>query len=263
MNTHLDKEIRDLLDPEKGFILRRGVLTPQQADSYRNECWEFLNTTRTVYKRISRYTKRDYVWSTDGKIIPGDRTYRIYQALQAKHSDQTQAIFSKMLALRDQIESNWVHNKQYRELRSGLWNYVQATTYARHSEGIARHCDFKGDSPYPLLQTLIFLSQPGIDYIGGDLILHTKCGHAINIQKTLQMQKGDAVLFDKSLYHEVLPTEPCGSSKIGRWTVVIGARYPQPPSLLGRLWSFPRSVLVKSKHRVALFVGYHRVAKRD
>jgi hypothetical protein len=75
---------------------------------------------------------------------------------------------------------------------------------------------------------LIFLTRPGVDYTGGDLILYTKGGDKINVQATLKLEKGDALLFDKSLYHEVEPTLPSESSDIGRWTAVIGARYPSP-----------------------------------
>jgi hypothetical protein len=167
MSSHIDKEISDLLDPDKGFILRRGFLSTREADDYRNECWEFLKTTSSVFKEVHPYSKRDYVVSTDGKILPGIRNYRIYQSLQSKHSDQTQAIFNRVLSLRNQIESCWLHDKKYKNIKMGLYDYVQATCYGRHSDGFRKHNDYKGDAPYPLLQPLIYLSEPGIDYVGG------------------------------------------------------------------------------------------------
>jgi hypothetical protein len=75
---------------------------------------------------------------------------------------------------------------------------------------------------------LIFLTHPEVDYRGGDLILYTKGGDRVNVQATLKLEKGDALLFDKSLYHEVAPTLPSEISEVGRWTTVIGARYPSP-----------------------------------
>jgi predicted 2-oxoglutarate/Fe(II)-dependent dioxygenase YbiX len=262
MNSHLEKEIRDLLDPDKGFILRRGFLSTPEVDDYRNECWEFLKTTRTVFKKIHRYSKRDYVWSTDGKVVPGIRNYRIYQSMQSKHSDQTQAIFNRVLSLRNHIESSWLHDKKYSDVKMRLYDYVQVTSYGRQSEGNRKHTDYRGDAPYPLLQPVIFLSQPGIDYVGGDLLITTKRGHVVNVQETLQMRKGDLLLFDKSLYHEVLPIQPCEPSQVGKWSVVLGGRYPQPPSILERLRRFSRARVVNTRHRVLEFVKHYLVTNR-
>jgi hypothetical protein len=262
MSSNFEKDITDLLDPDKGFILRRGFLSAQEADDYRTECLEFLTTTTSVYKKIDRYSKCDYVWSTDGKIVAGVRTYRIYQSLQSKHSHRTQTIFNRVLSLRNQIEGHWLHDKRYSDIRMDLYDYVQATSYGRKSDGIRKHTDYKGDAPYPLLQPLIALSQPGIDYIGGDLLIQTKRGQVVNIQETLQMQKGDALFFDKSLYHEVLPIEPSDSSNLGKWSVVIGGRFPRPPSSLDRLRLFSRSTVVKARYHAGQFVKHRRATSR-
>jgi hypothetical protein len=155
-----------------------------------------------------------------------------------------------MLTLRNVIEENWLHDDQYRKSREGLYDYVQVTTYGKRSRGIDKHADYKGGTRYPLLQCLVFLSEPGVDYLGGDLMLHRKEGGPIYIQKTLQMKKGDALLFDKSLYHEVEPTEPSALSEVGRWTVVIGARYPKPPSVFSRIKRFPLDMLAMVKRSV-------------
>jgi hypothetical protein len=245
-------EINDLLNPEKGYILRRRFLTIDAADRYRNECQRFLQTTNAIYKKIHRYCKHDYVWAEDGRVLPGVFSYRIYQSLHAKHSVETEDIFRTMISLRNKIEANWLHDDRYRKSRKGLYDYVQVTSYGTPSDGIARHRDYYGKAPYPLLQCLIVLSEPGEDYRGGDLILHTKSGISINIQATLNLQKGDALLFDKSLDHEVQPIFPSASSRIGRWTVNIGARYPSP-ALTARAWRLIHVVGSQAKARLIGF----------
>jgi predicted 2-oxoglutarate/Fe(II)-dependent dioxygenase YbiX len=222
------RDISDLLSANKGYTVKRRFLSPSEADAYRLEAEMFLTTTKAIYRKIHRYCKHDYVWSEDGKVVPGVFTYRIYQSLTCTHSKPTKEIFQRMLSLRDRIEGTWLGNAQYRRIRQDQYDYAQVTSYGKPSAGIAKHCDYQGKAPYPLLQCLIFLTRPGVDYTGGDLILYTKGGDKINVQATLKLEKGDALLFDKSLYHEVEPTLPSESSDIGRWTAVIGARYPSP-----------------------------------
>jgi len=221
-------DVSDLTNPGKGYAVKRAFLSPGEADAYRAESEKFLATSRAVYKKIHRYCKHDYIWSEDGKVVPGVFTYRIYQSLTCKHSKPTEEIFQRMLSLRDRIETTWLGNEQYRKIRQDQYDYAQVTSYGKPSPGIAKHCDYQGKAPFPLLQCLIFLTRPGVDYTGGDLILYTKNGNRLNVQATLKLEQGDALLFDKSLYHEVEPTLTSESSEIGRWTAVIGARYPSP-----------------------------------
>jgi len=222
------RDVSDLTNPGKGYAVKRTFLSPGEADAYRVECEGFLANSRAIYKKIRRYCKHDYIWSHDGKVVPGVFTYRIYQSLSCKHSKATEEIFQRMLSLRDRIESTWLDNEQYRKIRQEQYDYSQVTSYGKPSPGIEKHCDYKGKANYPLLQCLIFLTRPGVDYTGGDLILYTKSGDRVNLQATLKLERGDALLFDKSLYHEVEPTLTSESSEIGRWTAVIGARYPSP-----------------------------------
>jgi len=224
-------DLEDLLSPEKGYILRRGFLSPEQADRYRHESHLFLTTTKRVYRRIHRYAKKDYVWSTTGKVVPGDLTHRIYQSLRVKHSADTERIFQNALLLRNDIEAHWVHDAPYRTMAARLYDYVQVTAYGRRSEGIARHCDFKGSTRYPFLQFLVLLSEPDEDYRGGALVLYPRKGKPIS----LALRKGDALLFDKALDHEVEATEPAAGDGVGRWTTVIGARYLKPLTISDRI----------------------------
>jgi predicted 2-oxoglutarate/Fe(II)-dependent dioxygenase YbiX len=224
----LNRDVSNLLSQDQGYVVKRGFLTPGEADEYRQECEKFLTTSKRIYKKIHRYSKHDYIWSTDGKVAPGTTTYRIYQSLRCRHSKDREEIFARMLSLRNEIEGSWLGDPLYRKIRQEQFDYVQVTTYGKSSFGIAKHCDYQGKAAFPLLQCLIFLTRPGVDYSGGDLILYTKSGYRVNVQTTLKLEKGDALLFDKSLYHEVEPTLPSEVSDVGRWTAVIGARYPSP-----------------------------------
>jgi len=147
-DTVSNRDLEDLLNPCKGYILRRGFLSRDAADNYRHENYVFLTTTKRVYKRIHRYAKNDYVWSNSGQVVPGDCT--------------------------------------------------------------------------------VLLSEPDKDYRGGALILYPREGRPVNIQESLGLRKGDALLFDKALYHEVEATEPAPGDGVGRWTAVIGGRYRRP-----------------------------------
>jgi hypothetical protein len=227
-DTVSNRDLEDLLNPCKGYILRRGFLSHDAADNYRHENYVFLTTTKRVYRRIHRYAKNDYVWSDSGQVVPGSCTYRVYQSLRIKHSANTERIFQRALRLRDDLEAQWVHDRPYQATLAGLYDYVQVTAYGRRSPGIAKHCDFKGSTRYPLLQFLVLLSEPDKDYRGGALILYPREGRPVNIQESLGLRKGDALLFDKALYHEVEATEPAPGDGVGRWTAVIGGRYRRP-----------------------------------
>jgi hypothetical protein len=260
-DTISDRDLEDLLSAERGYILRRAFLSPDEADQYRQESHLFLTTTRRVYRRIHRYAKKDYVWSTDRAIRPGDFTYRIYQSLRVRHSPDTERILQSALKLRNDIEAHWTHDAQYRATKAGLYDYVQVTTYGSRSEGIAKHCDFKGNTRYPLLQFLVLLSEPDQDYRGGALILYPRKGKPINIQKTLKLKKGDAFLFDKSLYHEVEATEPAPRAGVGRWTAVIGGRYPKPPTVADRTSRLVRGPVTAARNRLRLLLGMPAMAR--
>jgi len=52
-----------------------------------------------------------------------------------------------MLSLRDEIESTWLDNEQYRRIRQDQYDYAQVTSYGKPSPGIAKHCDYQGKAP--------------------------------------------------------------------------------------------------------------------
>lgn len=224
---------RDILDPNKGYILLRGLCSSSQIDHYREECRRFMKTGRRIYTRINTDRIADYVHPrtplpNDSLEAPNNssytaQTYRLYQYFHNKHSRETEEFFSKIMAIRNKIEQGWMHDSLYARERKALQEYVIVTKYIEDSQGLPKHRDYEGNVPYPFLQCLILLSEPNVDYEGGEFLLFTKRGNAVRIQSELGVRKGDALFFDKTLYHMVEPTKRSGSG-IGRWSVLVGAR---------------------------------------
>lgn len=244
-NRHVSEYIKDLLNPDKGFFLIKGFLDQHETDQYRREAEQDMQKAPRSTKRINAPHIPDYVHPRT--VLPNGvqvnhegqsdnaSTYRLYQFLHNKHSKETEDIFHKTLSLRDQVEERWLANKFYRQAKEALDDYVQVTKYIIDSYGLPKHTDSRADLPYPLLQCLILLSQPEIDFSGGEFILFSKSGLKIRTHSELNMGKGDALFFDKSLYHQVEPTQKSNFSDIGRWSVIIGARHPKPQTLLTRI----------------------------
>lgn len=222
MERDIGKIRADVLDPNKGFHVLRSLYTLSEVTAYRNRCREFLQHGRVIHQRINSDTMHDYVHprSHDRQ----DRTYRIYQFLHNHRNDLTGEFFSKAMSIRDKIEEPWNANSIYKAEKDRLQDYCIVTYYLDKVGMLPSHQDYVGPAPLPLIQFWVALSEPGVDYLEGNLVLYSKTGVRVRAETDLQLQVGDALLFDKSLYHEVEATEPGGKSALGRWTVLIGAR---------------------------------------
>jgi hypothetical protein len=58
-------------------------------------------------------------------------------------------------------------------------------------------------------------------------VRYSKNGRSRRVETGFNIHKGDSVIFDKSLPHEVELTQVAGKGAQGRWTVLIGARAPR------------------------------------
>jgi len=228
--------LQDIMNPGKGYILIRGFLEQDQADQYRQECDDFLQYGKRIRKwpgygrdRINRDDMVDYVYPSEN-----GSNLRIFQFSHNTHRPATQALYSRALALRNAIEEHWLQDSDYCRIRASMGEYIHVIRYVE-GKGIGRHSDFRGISRYPLLQCVVLLSEPGQDYLGGELMLYTRNNRRVGVHTDLKMKKGDAIFFDKSMEHEVEPTRRGESGGVGRWSVIIGGRYHRPPLL--RRWS--------------------------
>lgn len=237
---------RHLADPARGFAVLRGFLTRDEADAYRAHCRERMAHGRVVHARINRPDMFDYV---EPRVIDAagkmrstrDRRrratlVRLYQFPHNRHPDPVAEIFDRTLSLRDRIESRWLHDDAYRRARAPLRDYVQATRLLEDNHGVARHRDTKKELRFPQLQPFLLLSDPGEDFDGGEFVIHRRRGRSVRFQDDEGIRKGDLVLFDRGLEHEVEPTTGTGRSGLGRWSVVIGARDVLRGGYLDRYW---------------------------
>ena len=229
---NLQQDVADLLLQDKGFCVHRAFLADAEADQYRQECEAFLTSGPRLDKwpgygrdRINRDRVPDYVFSR-----PHSHSTRIYQFPANPHSPSTKAIFDKALSVRNIIEAHWLDDSEYQRILATQCDYVQVSRYL-WGQAIDKHSDSPLVTPYPLVQCVVLMSQPGTDFTGGELILYSRSGRSIQTNADLAMKKGDALFFDKSLIHEVQTTEPAGSNEVGRWSAVIGGRVGRPNGL--------------------------------
>ena len=230
--AELDAHRAALSDPERGYVVLRGFLDPAGVERYRSECAAFLARGRVIHTRMNRDDLPDYVHPRtaprpDGgpRRDPsrGPDTWRIYQFLHNAHSAQTQALFERVLSLRDAIEAPWRADPAWRAEVEAVHDYVQVTRYVDDCEGLPRHHDTAKDLPHPMLQPLMLLSRPGIDYQGGDLFVWTRSGRQLSMEHDAELAMGDLLFFDRSLDHQVQASRPVPGA-VGRWAVVLGAR---------------------------------------
>ena len=222
MQVDLEGARKDLVDPRKGFAVFREFWGRAEVEHYRQECERFMQSGTTIFERINTDSTPDYIHprSHDDQR----RTYRIYQFFHNHRSPLTDDLLTRSLALRNRIEEPWTADPIYRAERARLQDYVIVTKYVENTGTLSRHRDYQGQLPFPLIQFLVLLSQPGYDYRNGEFVLYTRAGGAVRVQDDLGMRQGDALLFDKSLDHEVENTLGADQSRLGRWSVLIGAR---------------------------------------
>lgn len=228
-----ESALRDeILDPDKGFVVLRSVFTPEEVDAYREECNKFLETGARRHTRVTCRNLPDYVHPRSHDKTA--RTYRIYQFLHNQHSPATQSFLDKGFALRNRIEQTWMNDPRYKAERERLMEYIIVTKYVANTGMLKRHKDYEGDCPFPLLQSMVLLSRDPEDFTKGDFLLYTKSGRVLSLARDIALKKGDLLMFDKSLDHEVETTGPGTETDIGRWTVLIGAR-AKPDKGMSRL----------------------------
>ncbi len=228
------EQIRDAVaDPARGYHLIRSLYSEEQVDAYRERCRAFLDTGPVLHTRITNEQMPDYVHPRSHDFA--QRTWRIYQFLHNHKGDATADFLTSALKLRDRIEQRWQHEPAYRAVREALQDYVIVTYYVADFGMLPPHRDYAGPCPHPLLQFWVALSQPGKDYRDGNLVLFPREAEPLHLEADLDIQKGDGVVFDKSLLHRVDVTAAAGPGALGRWTVLIGARASRAPALQSRV----------------------------
>jgi hypothetical protein len=210
-----------LADPARGYFVVRGLYSPDELLAYRAECVTAMQRAPRVHARLNTDSTPDYVHPRSHDAV--ERTYRLYQYLHNPHSDSTTRLFNRTLTLRNAIEELWMADPVYREEHEVQQDHVVVTRYVPGTGQLPPHRDYNGPARLPLIQSLALISQPGVDYAGGEFVLQTRTGTAVRLTGDLNVGMGDLFLFDKVLVHEVEPTLPA-QTDVGRWSASIGSR---------------------------------------
>jgi hypothetical protein len=218
----LERARNDLLDEAKGYFVIPGLFSAEEVNAYRERCDGFMRHGRRIQARIITDTISDYVHLRSHDAF--ERTARIYQHFHNHRHDETGKLFARAVGIRDEIEKIWLDHPVYRSEKETLFDYVIVTQYLGDKGMLKKHRDYEGPAPFPLIQFWTVLSEPGKDYEGGNLVLYSKNGASRRVEADLGLRKGDALVFDKTLPHEVELTRTPGDGALGRWTVLIGAR---------------------------------------
>jgi hypothetical protein len=216
-----DAALKDL--EKDGYTVLRDVLTTQEVEEYRQECGRAFDTApRLEGKVYIAGVTPDYVqpW-----MIHAARhevaSYRLYQFYHNPLAPNTKRIVDTVIEIRDRLETRWPEIQDYNK-RNNLVDYNIVATYAPTSGYQSRHKDAEGALSHPALQCEILLTEPGVDYTDGDLLLHLFDGRTVSTNEA-QVHVGDLIVFDKRLDHEVTATLPIKGGR-GRWMALIGAK---------------------------------------
>jgi len=217
------KIIRDeILNPDKGFYVIRKLYSEEEIDHYRENCLDLIKKGPVINKRINIKNMFDYVHKRS--FDQNERTTRVYQFFENHKYSKTGFFFEKSKKIMDLIEDEWSkENKYYDEYRKTLQNYIIFTWYKPGFGKLPIHQDIKVQLKFPLLQSNVMLTQYNKDYYGGDFIFYSKNNKKYSVNNDLKLKKGDVLVFDKSLFHEVTKVES-HSSILSRCTVLINAR---------------------------------------
>jgi hypothetical protein len=219
---------RDVTDPAKGFALVRGFYSPDEVDWYRERSDALLASSPIMHAQVVHGRQRDYVFPrVTGRIITG---YQVFHFPHNHRGTDLEAFFRRAIDFRNEVESQWADDA-YRRDTAPLRDYVQVNYFPERTGKLAKHVDQGPDLPSLLLQPWVSLSEPGDDYTRGNLVIHSKDGSAHAIEHELGVHRGDLLLFDRSLVHEVEATAPGTGANRGRCNAVMGGRQAAPSAL--------------------------------
>jgi hypothetical protein len=203
----------------------RAFYSPDEVDWFRERSDALLASGPVMHAHIVHDRRPDYVLPrAPERVLEG---YQVFLFPHNHRGTELEVFFRRAIAFRNEIESQWADDA-YRKCTAPLRDYVQVNYFPERTGKLAKHIDQHPDLPSLLLQPWVPLSEPGDDYTRGNLIIHSKDGGAHAIEDELDVRRGDLLLFDRSLVHEVEATAAGTGANRGRCNVVMGAR--QAPS---------------------------------
>lgn len=211
-------------NPARTVFVARSMVPPDILRAYMQEAEsQFEHAPRTKEKpALDAGPDRvmPWVWDHHREAFT---VHRLYRFIHNESGTLNGDVHQMIMDTRDQIESAWPNRELYRA--KSYRNIHIIAKYEHNSDGYARHTDVPFEYPHPLLQCWLQLTEPGTDFVGGDLILYPPGGGSIAAIADLGIRAGDVLFFDKRTEHEVTP---CGHAEHGRgrWIAIVGAMAP-------------------------------------
>ena len=233
---------------EDGYFLYRNYYKEDEIINFRNELEYKIKNSPIYYSRINNKSIKDYSEFRSHDDVQRTLRHYMYFHNSSSWNKEIKKVIGNSINLRDEIEEDWLKDHNHKKITEKYQNYIILTKYFSGLGKLNFHRDIEIETDFPLLQFNILLSSYGKDYKNGEFILKDKNNKNIAIHKDLDANIGDALIFDKYLLHAVETTEK-GSTDIGRWSILIGAR--------AKYMSFFDSYLKKSK-----FFHFYKNIKR-
>ncbi|MBL4591462.1 MAG: hypothetical protein JKY96_05830 [Phycisphaerales bacterium] len=215
---------RAIEDPAATAFVVRSVLSGDDLKRYTSEVENQFASAPVGKVKPTVDTGEDFVlpWIFDQarKEHTVHRLYRFCNNDPATHHGE---IHTRIMNTRDAIEQAWDNADAYRQHH--YRNIHIITRYLHNAEGYPRHNDVPYEHPFPMLQCWMQLTEPGVDFGGGDLILHPPEGPSISAFEDLKIGAGDLIFFDKRTEHEVTECKAVAGGR-GRIIALIGAMAP-------------------------------------
>lgn len=219
----IDAMAADVLANDLGFSVARGLLSQPEVDRFLAYADKGFRELPRIAEKPSTLGLANYVMplvydNATGEVLV-ERQYHFLDHPQLDGGcDEPERIIRKVLGVRDALESRWLPVGYYAEQSCHDVNMV-----TKYTVGAAYplHADAPKDTPFPLLQTWSLLTEPGVDFSGGELLMHLRDGRVIRCMEELSLRPGDVLFFDRRLDHEV---EASSIIRRGRWITLFGAK---------------------------------------
>ncbi len=220
--SNLDSIRSEILS--KGYYVYKNFVSSDDCILLREVISKKIHISPEHSTRINSNAIYDYSHKrSHDEISRTTRYYSFYHNI-SKWTYIEKKILNKGINIRNQIESAWIDkDEDYKKVILSINDYNIFTKYNESTGMLPPHRDWPNKLKYPLLQFNLILSEKQKDFKAGEFIFEDYNKKQIKIHKDLKMKMGDALLFDKYLLHSVDLTQK-GTTNIGRWSVLIGAR---------------------------------------
>ena len=145
-----------------------------------------------------------------------------------QHNEQDpvlREVIDVVTGLKDELDKHWPETIAfYRKQKMASMCIV--SRYENEAGYYPQHKDAPGDLNNPLPQMQMLLSEPGVDFQNGDLVLHFENGETLSSSE-LALCPGDLFIFDKRITHSV-DQVLAGETEIGRWMALFGVSVKRP-----------------------------------